>query len=158
MDINYAGFLSKNAKALIYLAILTGLVLLFFSFRKKIKATAGDESRKALENLDVQKSGLGITENEAILKSENLLAAMNKYGTDEDAIIDNLAGLNKEDLLLIIKKFGVKPYNGFGLATRGYEKKFFAQDLNLIGWLRRELGRKNLKKVRSIFTDNGLSF
>jgi len=149
-------FFTKNFKYMVWLAALVVLVIIFFTLRKKRGGET--ESEKAVDSLDVDEKQVTISDNEATIRAENLLAAMNQYGTDETAILNSLNGLNRDDLLLIMKKFGVKPYNGAGLATRSYEIQFFATDLNLIGWLRRELSGSALKQVQAIFENNGITF
>ncbi|MGD9930137.1 MAG: hypothetical protein AB7U05_08965 [Mangrovibacterium sp.] len=149
-------FFSKNFKYMVWLAALVVLVIIFFNLRKKRDDET--DSEKAVDSLDVDEKQVTISDNEATIRAESLLAAMDGYGTDETAIIQNLTGLNKDDLLLIIKKYGVKPYNGAGLATRSYEIKFFSQDLNLLGWLRRELTGSALNQVKAIFENNGITF
>ncbi len=146
-------FFNENFKAMVWLAALIALLVIFFSLRKKKK----DEQEPATDDLQVDPTQTTISENEAIVISENLLAAMNRYGTDERAVLENLEGLNQNDLLLVIKKFGSKPYNGAGLATRGYEIALFAQNLNLIGWLRRELDGSTLSAVQEMFNANGIT-
>lgn len=147
-------FMTKNFKYMVWLAALIVLVIIFFSFRKKSKE---DESNPT-DDISVDPNNTTLSNNEAIVIAENLLAAMNQYGTDEQAIIDNLEGLTKDDLLLVMKKFGNKPYNGSGLAERGYEIALFSQSLNLIGWLRRELEGDWLNQAKQIFTSNGITF
>ena len=136
-----------------------GAVVLIY---KKFIASKGDKEEKSrekdLKKLYVSKSNLTIDEDKANLIAQNLLAAMNRWGTDEKAIFDNLMPLNRDDLLLVMKSFGIKPYNGETLATRGYEISFFSSQLNLIGWLRAELSGDDLKKVKRIFTENGIPF
>ncbi|MHA7109243.1 hypothetical protein ACRTDU_03905 [Sunxiuqinia elliptica] len=149
-------FIEKNFKYMVWLAALIVLLVLFFSFRKKAKA----EETNPTDNLDIDEQSVAITENQALIIAENLLAAMNRYGSDTEAILENLQGLNKDDLLLVIKKFGNKPYNGAGLATRAYEIAFFSQNLNLIGWLRSDLAnnKNTLNEVKQIFNSNGINF
>lgn len=147
-----AKFAYNNKKTLLIVFGLLGIFLVGYFWKRKT------DSQKALGDLKVDNSQLQITNNQAIVISENLLAAMNKYGTDEKTILDNLAPLQKDDLLLVMKTFGVKPYNGAGLATRDYEKMFFAQDLNLIGWLKAELNDKDLADVKAIFETQNIPF
>lgn len=144
--------LNKYKKPLIILALILVAVIAFYFWKKKT------DSQKAIGDLSVDKANLTITENQAIVIAENILGAMNKYGTNDKVIIDNLKTLRKDDLLLVMKKFGVRPYNGVGLATRGYEKKFFATDLNLIGWLQEELSGDSLDQVTAIFENNQIPF
>jgi hypothetical protein len=142
----------RYKKPLIWLAlILAGAGIVYFWKQKT-------NSQKAIGDLVVDKANLTITNNQAVIISENILGAMNKYGTDDDVIIANLKTLRKDDLLLVMKTFGVRPYNGVALATRSYEKLFFATDLNLIGWLREELSGDSLDQVANIFLNNQIPF
>lgn len=142
----------RYKKPLIIAALILAAVGAFYFWKRKT------DSQKAIGDLTVDKSNLTIDNNQAIVIAENLLGAMNKYGTDEQVIIDNLKTLRKNDLLLVMKEFGVRPYNGAGLATRGYEKQFFATDLNLIGWLQAELDGDELDQVANIFSNNQIPF
>jgi hypothetical protein len=145
-------FIIRYKKPLIIISLIIVAVLAFKFWKRKT------DSQKAIGDLTVEKANLTITNNQAIVIAENLLGAMNKYGTDEKVIIDNLKTLRKDDLLLVMKQFGVRPYNGAGLATRGYEKQFFATDLNLIGWLQAELDGEDLDQVANIFINNQIPF
>ncbi len=144
--------LIRYKKPLIWLAVILAVAGTVYFWKKK------SDSQKAIGDLKVDKQALTITQNQAIVIAENLLGAMNKYGTDEQVIKDNLQNLRKDDLLLVMKAFGVKPYNGTALATRNYEKMIFATDLNLIGWLQQELDGKDLEDVRAIFENQGIPF
>jgi hypothetical protein len=105
-----------------------------------------------LAEIPVSQNNLTITDGNAILISQNLLAAMDRFGTDEKAIYYNL-GLckTKDDLLLVIKKFGTKPYTGTVLAEGWVNETLFSKSKNLNGWLRAELSKKELKPVTEIF-------
>lgn len=145
-------FILKYKKPLIVLAVILAIAGIIYFWKRK------SDSQKAIGDLKVNKDNLTITENQAIIIAENLLAAMNQYGTNEKVIIENLKTLRKDDILLVMKAFGVRPYNGAGLATRGYEKKFFATDLNLVGWLQEELEGDDLDQVANIFLNNQIPF
>jgi hypothetical protein len=100
-----------------------------------------------------------LSEGNATLIADNLLNAMNRYGTDEQAIFDNLARCQTQgDLNLVIQKFGVKPYDGFGLATGWFETNVIATMKNLNGWLRSELSGSDLDHVKAIYDSLGVSF
>ncbi|MDP3914386.1 MAG: hypothetical protein Q8R96_11705 [Bacteroidota bacterium] len=144
--------ISKYKKPLIWLVVILGIAGAVYFWKRKT------DSQKAIGDLTVDKTNLTITNNQAIIIAENILGAMNRYGTDEKVIIDNLKTLRKNDLLLVMKQFGVRPYNGAGLATRGYEKQFFSTDLNLIGWLQEELSGDSLDQVANIFLNNQIPF
>jgi hypothetical protein len=145
--------IKKHWKLILFAAlIITIIVMLIIIIRKKRSQTATDQ-------IEVNKSNLTITDTQAVIIADNLLAAMNKYGTDEKAIFENLDGLNENDLLLVIKKFGLKPYHPSGfLATMWYQIKFFSSDLSLIGWLREELKGKDYERVKQIFNSNNIAF
>lgn len=137
------------------------LILIYLIISKlKVKKTAIETNK-----ITVDSSKTTIDDNTASLIVRNLLQAMDQAGTDEATIISNLSGLNKDDLLLIIKKFGIQPYFEDGLDTRGPIAKAltidFLQDVgdkDLIGWLKCELSGSDLQKVAKIFTDNGIPF
>jgi hypothetical protein len=145
-------FILKYKKPLIWLAVILAAVLVYVLWKRK------SDSQKAIGDLTVDKGSLTITQNQATIISENLLGAMNKYGTDEQTIIDNLKTLRKDDLILVMKTFGVKPYNGVALATRNYEKMFLSNDYNLIGWLKAELDGESLATVKAIFENSNIPF
>ena len=152
---NYQTAISLVAKyRYILIASVVALVILVIVFKRKSKI---DEIR-LIDDLKINSEGTTITNNQAIMIVENLIGAMDQYGTDEETIIKNLKGLNKEDLLLVIKKFGVKPYNGAGLASNWIDKYFFSPEKNLIGWLKAELSGNDLKTVQKIFEDNEIPF
>jgi len=117
------------------------------------------EQKKEIDTIEITKSNLTISDGQAVLISQNLLNAMNPYGTDEEAIYNNLESLQtKDDLLLVIKKFGIKPYDGAGLADTWASKKFFSTDKNLQGWLHAELSRRELERVKAVFTKLNVPF
>lgn len=148
----WVSFIYKHKKLFIWLAVILVAVAAFYFWKRK------SDSQKAIGDLTVDKANLTITDNQAVIIAENILGAMNRYGTDDKVIIDNLKTLRKDDLLLVMKKFGVRPYNGVALATRGYEKQFFATDLNLVGWLQEELDGDSLDQVAGIFMNNQIPF
>lgn len=150
-------FAVKYPRLTVVLVLLT-LALVAYAVMAYRKNRDARNQQKSLNELDVNKGALTITDNQATIISENLLGAMNKYGTDEKTIVEILKTLRKDDLTLVIQKFGVRPYNGAGLATRDYEKKFFATDLNLIGWLKQELDGDDLNEVANIFLNNQIPF
>lgn len=145
-------FILKYKKVFIVLVLLLVAYLAFVFWKKK------SDSVKAIGDLTVNTNNLTIDDNQATVISENILGAMNRYGTNSKVILDNLKTLRRDDLLLVMKKFGVRPYNGVALATRGYEKQFFSTDLNLVGWLQEELEGDDLDQVAAIFMNNQIPF
>ena len=84
-----------------------------------------------------------LTSGQAITIANNLLSAMDRYGTDEKAIIDNLSKCQtRNDLLLVIEKFGTHKYLAVGtMFGLGKEK-------DLIGWLKADLSKSELQSVK----------
>ena len=148
----WIAFILKHKKIAIWAGVILAAIIAYYFWKTK------SDSEKAIGSLTVDKANLTITNNQAVIIAENLLGAMNKYGTDDDVIIANLKTLRTDDLLLVMKCFGVKPYNGVALATRGYEIQFFATDLNLIGWLQAELSGDSLVQVSNIFRNVNIPF
>jgi hypothetical protein len=85
-----------------------------------------------------------LTSGQALTIANNLLDAMDRYGTDEQAIIDNFSRCKtKADLLLVIEKFGTHKYLMVGtIFGLGKEK-------NLMEWLKADLNKSELAAVKS---------
>ena len=152
--------------------IASGVVvggLLIFIVARKIKKAAERKGEVAdakrydvldmsgeVNSIPVSSSGLTISEGNAILIAQNLLSAMDKWGTDDKAIFEQLDRCEtKDDLLLVIRKFGVKPYSGTGLAESWFTRTGFK---NLNGWFRAELNNKQTAKVKAIYDNLGVAF
>ena len=139
--------------------LLVGAITVFIIRRRKRKRAADfgiEDMEDELGQIQIGSSRT-ISDGNAILISQNLLAAMNKYGTDEDAIYSALEQCKtKDDLLLVIKKFGSKNYNGAGLATSWLDKNYLSTMKNLSGWLRAELTKRELAKVKEIYDKLGV--
>lgn len=140
----------KTKIVLIGLAVLSVVAVVVFLILKNRKTT--------IASIEVDETKTTITDTQATLIASHLLSAMDKYGTDEQSIIDNLTGLNQNDLLLVIKKFGTPSYNGQAQATDWLGKTFFSSQKDLVGWLREELSGKPLETVKQIFTTNNVPF
>lgn len=156
----------KKPKLVLYgtLAVVGG-VLLFVVVKRIKRALEGTpkfditDMSGQISDISINPDNLTITQGEANIISNNLLAAMNKYGTDEAAIIDNLESLQtKADLMLVVRTFGIKLYDGFGLAVDWVSRNFIATPKGLQGWLRAELSGSTLKKVKEIFDGFGVAF
>ncbi len=112
----------------------------------------GDE----LGEIGVSERNLTISKGDAIVISQNLLSAMDKWGTDKDAIFSALESLQtKDDLMLVIQTFGVKPYSGTGLAESWWTRTGYK---NLNGWLRAELSKSDQKRVKAHYDRLGVPF
>ena len=114
--------------------------------------------KEELSKIQYVKKNLSINANDAILISQQLYMAMDQWGTDEETILNLLADLNRDDLLLVIQTFGLKEYDGqqgvHDLATSYLTGK----NLNLQGWLKAELGGKDLDQVKAFFEKNNIPF
>ncbi len=149
----------KNPKLVIYgtAAVITLIVVVVIA--KKIKnARAGRwTSRSTQSGMENELGGVSIenttiSKGDAIIISQNLFNAMDRWGTDEDAIIDNLGRCKtKGDLNLVIQTFGIKPYDGTGLADTFLSREIAGVMKNLNGWLRSELSGEDLRKVKDIY-------
>jgi hypothetical protein len=158
----------KNPKMVMYGigALLVG-ALVFVVVRKIKRFGAGnytisknyDEMSEELNDISIPASETTLTSGEATIISQNLFSAMNRFGTDEKAIIENLSkAQTKADLLLITQKFGVKPYDGLGLSDTFISNQVAAVMKNLSGWLRSELSGPDLKKVKEIYNNLNVPF
>jgi hypothetical protein len=156
----------KNSRIYVYagIGIVIGIAgyILYRRIKRNTDARWDSGSTQArleeqLDNLDVQ--GATLTSGEAIIISQNLLNAMDRWGTDEEAIIDNLSQCkNAEDLNLVIQTFGIKPYDGTGLADTFLSRQIAGVMKNLNGWLREELSGSSLREVKTIFTNLDVPF
>ena len=158
----------NNPKVIKYGAIAIGGIIIFFIARKQIKKIFdrpyGERAQeRELRDVTFKEYNLTISEGESILITQNLFNAMNRTGVDTDSIIRNLESLRtKDDLLLIIRQFGIKPYNGSGMTVTEIRKKLWSRDLNLNGWLAAELSgwfySKTRKQVIAIYEKLGVNF
>lgn len=157
----------KNAKPLVYGTVIIVSGILLFIVVKKLKNFIGGtgttsaktekEMQNELETLNTRSATL--SDSQATIIAQNLLNAMDRWGTDEESIIDNInQAQNAADLNLIIQKFGIKPYDGTGLADTWASRQVAAVMKNLPGWLRSELGGSSLRQVKSVFDKYGVPF
>ncbi len=85
---------------------------------------------------------------QALTIANNLLEAMDRYGTKEGAIIDNLNRCKtRKDLLLVIEKFGTHPYILVGSFFG------FGKEKDLVGWLKADLTKSELFAVKTQIFD-----
>jgi hypothetical protein len=105
----------------------------------------------ALSDMVLQKENLTISPSDAALYANTLYGAMLDFGTDEKTIYSTIDKLQtKDDMLLVIKAFGMKMY------LWGTRAAFLGQDYNLIGWLRFELNDKEIAKIKPKFDSWGI--
>lgn len=136
---------------------------IFFGLRKwkrnrEAKKYGATEFADEILGIKINVNNTTLSKGDVIIIAQNLLNAMDRWGTDEDAIMDNLNRCKtKDDLLLVIQQFGMKMYDGAVLADDPIAR-FFATILNLQGWLRRELGRRDTERVKAIYDRLGVPF
>lgn len=145
------------------LVVVVVVIALYIAIRKGVMdmfSGKSDEQKLAEEELgklEYNAKNLTVTTSDAILIAQQLLSAMDQYGTDEKTIVALLDGLNRDDLLFVIKIFGIKKYNGVGEAV-GLDRFIYAQNLNLAGWLKSELSGNELDKVAAMFANFKIPF
>ena len=131
-------------------ALGVGVILIRKMFKKN---SDGTSSRVApsLKDTVIIKDNLTITTSDAALFANILYGAMLDIGTDEEAIFSTMDKIkSKDDMLLVIKTFGMKQY------LWGARAAFLGQDYNLIGWLRFELNDKEIAKIKPKFDEWGI--
>ncbi len=137
----------------LYVAIKKGVLNLFGS-------TVSPEEKLAaqLDQLEYDPKKLSITPSEAILISQQLLAAMDRWGTDDKTIMSLLDKLNRDDLLFVIKTFGIQPYNGLGSSQAVDRYLLYSVNVNLPSWIKAEMSGQNLAHVADIFSKFNIPF
>jgi hypothetical protein len=151
--------LPVNKAALITQGLKIGLPIIgvgigIYAIRRMFKRNPdGITTRVApsLKDTVIQKTNLTISTSDAALFANTLYGAMLDFGTDEKTIFSIMDKINtKDDMLLVIKTFGMKMY------LWGTRAAFLGQDYNLIGWLRFELGDKDIAKIKPKFDGWGI--
>jgi hypothetical protein len=131
-------------------AIGVGVILIKRMFKKNPDGTS-TKVAPTLKDTVIQRENLTITPSDAALFANTLYGSMLDFGTDEATIFSTMEKINtKDDMLLVIKTFGMKQYLIGGRAS------FLGQDHNLIGWLRFELGDKDIAKIKVKFDEWGI--
>ena len=150
---------TANKAALIGTGIKYGVPILVIgigviAIKKRFKRNPDGTSSKvapSLKDTVIQKSNLTISTSDAALFANILYGAMQDLGTDEETIYSTIDKVNtKDDMLLVIKAFGMKKY------LWGARDPWFGQEYNLIGWLRSELGKKEIAKIKTKFDEWGI--
>ncbi len=156
--------MGKNPGLILNLLLIGGLA---FGGYKLYKFIAGDEAETKKErdekdeaalNFQITTSKLTLSEADLRIITNLIFQAMNKYGTDEDTILSNLQKLGREDLLFVMKEFGYRLYNGAAESTTWADINLFSQKLDLIGWLKEELGGSDLEKAQAMFQKHQIPF
>jgi hypothetical protein len=131
-------------------AIGIGVILIKRMFKKNPDGTSS-RIAPSLKDTVIQRENLTITPSDAALFANTLYGAMLDFGTDEKTIYSTIDKINtKDDMLMVIKAFGMKQYLIGGRAS------FLGQDHNLIGWLRFELSDKEIAKIKPKFDQWGI--
>ena len=149
--VNKAALVTTGIKVGIpVVAIGVGALLI----RRMLKKNPDGTSSKvapSLKDTTINSNNLTITPSDAALFANTLYGAMLDIGTDEEAIYSTIDKINtKDDMLLVIKAFGMKQY------LWGARAAFLGQDYNLIGWLRFELTKSELAKIKPKFDQWGI--
>jgi len=134
------------------LAIGIGVYAIKKMFKRNVDGTTSQVA-PSLSEMVLKKENLTISPSDAALFANTLYGAMLDIGTDEDTIYSTIDKIqSKDDMLLVIKAFGMKQY------LWGARAAFLGQNYNLIGWLRAELDRKEIAKIKPKFDTWGIPF
>jgi hypothetical protein len=157
----------NNGKLIVYGVITVASIIIIVIAYKKIKnllssdPTGGQaQMQKDVDSINVNTLDLTIDQDTATLIANNLLDAMNRIGCDDQAIIDNLNNCHTQaDLELVVKTFGVKPFDGF-LATTWIGLHLLSAPKDLAGWIRGKssISGKNLATIQGIFANLNVPF
>ncbi len=147
----------ENKATLIKTGIKVGVPILGIGvgaliIRKLIKKRNSDgtstKEAPSMKDTIINKKNLTISVSDAALYANTLYGAMLDFGTDEEAIYSIINKIKtKDDILLVIKAFGMKKH------LWGTRSAFLGQEYNLIGWLRSELSKKEIAKIKSRFEE-----
>ena len=132
-------------------AVGVGIVLLRKFLKRKRNADGTTTSIAPALTTAIRKENLTLSVADAGLFANILYGAMLDLGTDEQTIYNTIEKIKtKDDMLLVIKAFGMKEY------LLGGRSSFMGQDYNLIGWLRAELSNKEIQKIKPKFDSWGI--
>ncbi|MCW3806174.1 hypothetical protein [Plebeiibacterium marinum] len=148
-----------NKAALIGTGIRIGVPVLaiglgVYAIRKMFKRNPDGTSSTvapSMKDTVIDSKNLTISPSDAALYANTLYGAMLDFGTDEKTIYSTIEKIQtKDDMLLVIKAFGMKMY------LWGTRAAFLGQNYNLIGWLRFELDDKEIAKIKPKFDSWGI--
>ena len=129
----------------------------WFIYKKYRKSKLATDLQKVISDTKVDTTKTTITEMQALDFANRLFLAMDSNGTDETVIKSILIDRNlaADDIKLIVKKFGIKPYGISGSpSVWSFGTK---RDLDLMGWLCEELSESWLKQIRPKFNAAGFN-
>ncbi|MBN2729119.1 MAG: hypothetical protein JXR53_07830 [Bacteroidales bacterium] len=143
------------AKGIKYGLPVLGLGIGIYAIKKLLfkRNPDGTSTKEApsIKDTVINRKNLTISVSDAALYANTLYGAMLDFGTDEKtifSIIDKIQ--SKDDMLLVIKAFGMKQY------LWGTRAAFLGQDYNLIGWFKAELGDDDINKIKPKFDSWGI--
>ena len=168
---NYIGqagnFIQENKKPLMYVGGAIAIVVIGYAVVNRVKGGIGNIfTNKSIgasdfKPLEVDVTKVSISDAVANTYSNQLYNAMKDNGTDEDTIYSVLEKLQKkDDFLKVYNTFGKKSYYIDGEPTVS-AWLFGYKDLDLVEWLRNELGYSNLPTynlAKKTVTNAGLAF
>lgn len=132
------------------LAVGAGFFLVKRLFRRNPDGTSSKVA-PSLKDTVIESNNLTISASDAALYANTLYGAMLDFGTDEETIFNTINKIRtKDDMLLVIRAFGMKQY------LWGTRASFLGQDYNLIGWLRFELDDDDIAKIQPKFDEWGI--
>lgn len=149
--VNKAGLVANSIK---YGLPILGVGIGIYAVRRMLKRNPdGTSSRVApsIKDTVIDRQNLTISASDAALYANTLYGAMLDFGTDEKVIYSTIDKIqSKDDMLLVIKAFGMKQY------LWGTRAAFLGQDFNLIGWFRQELSESEISKIKPKFDSWGI--
>jgi hypothetical protein len=130
------------------------LALLIKMLKKDSITAEGEKMAQAINQLPMNASNVTLNSNDLTLMAQQLMAAMDKMGTDGESIFRVMQRLTtKDDLAALIKAFGVHRYYLWGRS----EKR--GAYLNLTEWLKQELSSSAFNKnVAAIYQKFGMQY
>jgi len=139
---------SMGIKIGIPIAVIgVGILLIRKMFTRNADETSSVVA-PSLKNTVIKKENLTISTSDAGIFANTLYGAMLDFGTDEKTIYSIMDKINsKDDMLLVIKSFGMKQY------LWGTRAGIIGQNYNLLGWLQFELSTSELAKIKPKFNN-----
>ncbi len=154
-EANKAQLVQTGIKVGVPVVLGTGI---FFIIRSMLKGDGNDDGTKhsqapSIADMTIDSSNLTITVNDAVLIAQTFYNNMQGFGTvDEEGMIRTINNLQtKDDMLLLIKSFGLRRYSGVG-------KSIVGKKVNLIYWLKEEFNDREEEKIRPVFQKFGIPF
>jgi hypothetical protein len=123
----------------------------YFIYRQ-IKGSTKDPAGNNIGNLQINTAKLSYSPSEYSLMAQKLFLSMDRIGYNDTDIFSVLNAMrNRDDLLMLVKSFGIKRY---GIVT----SLFFGTDLNLFGWLSEELSSNDKVRAGAVIRALGVPF